>query len=201
MLNLTPLEVLSISVIISVAWFVSMLTIRRNMQSLFRYKLWPLRDAIVDDLLSGELPDMAVTRDLLDTVESTIRYAELITIIEFLIMPSPTDSYISHRKELMSEIERMTKAQRGRYEWRSSELRKIILRRLMFGSVGGWLVVVAGLAFGLLAALIRHASSPFVEAKKTLARNVASEQKIFMFKDGVTPKRRINHDPLSMCVN
>ncbi len=122
----------------------------RNLRSLFRYRLWTIRDRIVDEVLSGELPDSPVVRGLILMVESAIRHAGDATLMRFLLIPPlPCD----YRKEWLefwdTGLKELSDDQRARFEKHRDLLGKALVKRLVSASIGGWIlfVVVCAMVF------------------------------------------------------
>ena len=88
--QLTAITVVAITASVLISWLFLLYFVPRNMLSLFRYRLWRLRDAIRDDIHSGDLPDSKVTHLLVQVVESAIAVAPILTMLRYLIMPKPS---------------------------------------------------------------------------------------------------------------
>lgn len=65
-------------------WACALFMVPDHVLSLFRYRLWRLRDHLQDCILDERLPDLPVVNDLLDTVESMIEHADRVTLSSFL---------------------------------------------------------------------------------------------------------------------
>lgn len=109
--------------------------------SRLRYKLWKLRDEIVDRVLSGELPDSSEVRGAVEGVEETIRCAPTLTPFNFLVMLwALWDTGLrSQVKEAWSERNRkLPEPEASELEPYQRRLGKAMLFHVALGSPSGW---------------------------------------------------------------
>jgi len=65
-------------------WACAIFMVPDHVLSLFRYRLWRLRDHLQDCILDERLPELPVVNDLFDTVESMIEHADRVTLSSFV---------------------------------------------------------------------------------------------------------------------
>jgi hypothetical protein len=65
-------------------WALAVYVIPQHVTSLFRYRLWKVRDELQDYILDEVLPGSPVVEDLLETVEGMIEHANNFTLASFL---------------------------------------------------------------------------------------------------------------------
>jgi hypothetical protein len=75
-----------ITLILSFAalWGAALFVVPSHVRSLFRYRLWRLRDYLQDCIFDERLPDVPVVNDLLEGIEGMIEYADHVSLSTFL---------------------------------------------------------------------------------------------------------------------
>lgn len=121
-----------------------LVAIPRTMASLFRYRLWRLRDALVDDVLFDRIENTPEIEELRGHLETAIRTAEHLTPGKLAVVAM----YHSPRAKL--ELARRSTLLRDDHKpsKREAEFGRLALRHLLFGSPTGWMFSV--ILFGLL---------------------------------------------------
>lgn len=64
----------------AIVWGLAVFVVPQHVNSLFRYRLWRLRDDLEDHILDGRLPECPGVRDLLETLEAMIEHPEELTL-------------------------------------------------------------------------------------------------------------------------
>jgi len=103
------------------------------LRSLFRYRLWRLRDSIVDGVHAGDLPVDDAAR-LLSRVDNTIRYAREITALNMFLVSAATRGLEEHEPPLDERL----REYEGKWE-------DATVRHVIYGSPSGWAVLIVGL--------------------------------------------------------
>ncbi len=68
----------------TVVWGSAVFIVPQHVNSLFRYRLWRLRDDLQDYIFDGQLPDSPAVRELQEGIEALIQHSETITLSAFL---------------------------------------------------------------------------------------------------------------------
>jgi hypothetical protein len=155
---------------------------RRSMISLFRYRLWEVRDNTVDAMLAGEIPSIELIREHVETVESFIENADEITLLRWLTLPEMPSEYLAQKKmEWESGLAEMTEAQRKLFLKHHQALINTIYFHLMLRSVSGWIILATATVFIVVAApvvaIVQAAKSvrkPLRECAAFIKRKIAS---------------------------
>jgi hypothetical protein len=83
--------------------------------SLFRYKLWALRDDIIDDVLADRLPWNGYTKAGVGLVEITIRAAPGLTPLRWRLMPRPSETTAeAMAADIQAQLQQLAEPQRDR---------------------------------------------------------------------------------------
>ncbi len=140
--------VVALSVACLGVWAIFMVFIPSCLCSLFRYRLWRLRDTVKDEILQAQLPDQEVVHEFLSVIESAILLAEKITLIQVLFLPVNERALHQQRRDSNRLIQQLDEGSRSRFLAHRKEFMGILILRLFIGSVGGWVFLV-----GLLPAI------------------------------------------------
>jgi hypothetical protein len=68
----------------AVAWGCVLFLVPRQVESIFRHRLWQIRDETQDYVFDRRLPDVPVVRNLIDTMEVLIQHSEQINMATYL---------------------------------------------------------------------------------------------------------------------
>jgi len=118
-----------------------------SVRSLFRYKLWRKRDALVDDLLAQRLPKCAAVLRTLERTERLIGCSGEISLVRWIAIPMPPEQYLREEKEWWErELRHLSASDRKRLEEHSAEVEAALHNFLVLSSP-------VGLAIALLTAL------------------------------------------------
>lgn len=121
-----------------------------------RYHLWAIHDAIIDDMLCGELPDAPAVRWQLEYTEACILAAPNASAVGLLIDVIKD----SHLPKVERPSAGLTQAQIDRLdEYREGALSEVVLSKALLGSLSGWVLVpflVAGVAGAGIITILRH---------------------------------------------
>jgi len=75
---------ITLAVSLVVAWIYTIVLVPRQVESLFRHRLWRIRDELQDHIFDERLPDVPVVRDLIDALERVIQHSNRITMANYL---------------------------------------------------------------------------------------------------------------------
>jgi hypothetical protein len=152
-------------------------------RSVFRYRLWRIRDAIVEDQMSGVLTDAPLVNALIEGVERVIRNSAKVTILEWEMKHR-----LPERRALASErffergLKQLTSEQQHRILGHLEEFDGAIERQLFLGSPFGW---IAFAVYGLVYVARQFSQSGF---SWLLRRDFVSSM--------IKSLRRLPHDKL-----
>lgn len=120
----------SMAVALSGYWlFVS---IPRARTSIFRYQLWKLRDAAVDEILTGQRADTPELREFIIHVELSIRIAKVLSPLRLALLLL----LVSKMRRTAGKGDRpIPAATRGEFDKLYGQL---AIRHLLTGSPSGW---------------------------------------------------------------
>lgn len=124
-------------------WVGVVLLVPRNLRSIFRYRLWRLRDEVVDDVLAGRMPHSPLIRSFIGGVEGIIEHASHVTLLRALCIPVSPALVRKHRGFVFTHFRELSKDERAKYKSYEKSMRSIVMRRLLLGSVSGWAFLVA----------------------------------------------------------
>lgn len=117
----------------------------RNLTSMFRYRLWRLRDEMVDGIISGKLEDTPELRQFISHVETTIRLAPMMTPFRLGVMVLSLVAGPAFRRETRNPARKIPESMSRQYDQLFGNL---FLVHLLSGSVSGWLCSL--LLFGIV---------------------------------------------------
>jgi hypothetical protein len=142
--------------------------VSRDGVSIFRYRLWSIRDRMMDDVLSGALPQNRAVRDVLGLVEGTIRHAGYFSVFRWWFLPHPPASYIAESERALEAVRAgMNDEQRKLLDAYRDEANKCMATHLVLGSVLGWLLIPPAAVYAVLSKKGREAAA--AHARETLA--------------------------------
>lgn len=145
----------------SIAWILVVVALPRYFRSAFRYRLWRLRDDLVDDVLSGNLPDVSSVREMRKRVEVGIRYADDLTLATVLV-----SAWATHASGFTVRQERKIREQEARrreeltakelvlVDQYESRLTKASVVHVLTGSPSGWIGVLLAALLSPLVAVV-----------------------------------------------
>lgn len=137
------------------AWAGIVLILPNVLKSRARYQLWGLRDEVVDAMFLYEtLPDDRYTRELVTTIEHSIRHAEKLTLLDYVFMPKPPSEFIRRQREELAAAEARLRPE-GAKRLRAflERYERIIGSKVLFGSPSGWLALPL-VSLGALGAIV-----------------------------------------------
>jgi hypothetical protein len=81
---MTTAEAAIIIASFSLSWACALIMVPRYVCSLFRYRLWRVRDHLQDCIWDGKLPELPVVTDLLEIIEVMIQHSEGVCLSRYL---------------------------------------------------------------------------------------------------------------------
>lgn len=124
------------------AWAALIHAIPATFLSLYRYKLWDIRDSIASDLRLNKLPETRVTRDLLESTEDLLLDAEEVSFLNVITWGLFSEIASLEEHELQAEIDALSGDMRKRYETYEDRIARATALRLLIGTPSGWIGVV-----------------------------------------------------------
>ncbi len=201
--------VILLVLLVTTLWAIFVIQVPRTLRSLFRYRLWAIRDAVVDDVLRGSLPKSPLVRDDIRQIESIIANSEAVTFLQFLFLPRLPKKYVEARKALRAEeFKKLTEKQQGVLSGYTDALRSSVLKHLFFGSFAGCTVLglVAAVAFVVaIVAAVRTSAFSVARLMKNTVDRVRSFGRSRLQPDMVqlladVSSKKIARDRLAACL-
>lgn len=196
-MTLEPSVFILVSIGAVACWAIGALALRANLRNLLRYKLWRQRDRLFDARMNGLLPDVPVVQEWIEIIESTIACADDLTLVKWCIAPrSANDERDRWRRVCEESLSAMTPKQRELFLNHLTELRNMVAKHLIVGSVTGWIaVLVCGIGL-LLHACWKKATNPIRFVKDEAIGVIATIEQFWRFTNG---SGRNGRPPISMC--
>ncbi len=165
--------VLALSAASVAIWAIFIIFIPNCLCSLFRYRLWGLRDTVKDEILQGQLPDQQLVQGFLSAIETSILFAERLTLVQVLLLPSNMRSVQRQRQKFNHAIQQLDEKTRKRFLAHHNDLLAIFVTRLFIGSITGWAflaLLVPAITVMLFSSLAQRASLSITDALLTALR-------------------------------
>lgn len=119
------------------AWVCIVKIIPDCARSLFRYRLWRLRDELVDEIRAGTFENDEMPKVLAAVVEGTITVAPEATLARMLMAAWTCRSM---QVPELFDFESLGRGDRRLLEKRFSEYRQIAVRHILLGAPSGWIL-------------------------------------------------------------
>lgn len=130
-------------------------TIPDSLVSLFRYRLWALRDTIVDEILGGLYQDRRAAVRVAREVELVIDYANELTMFKFFVFNRlARDPDLPRYEELT--LDELSATDRERLARHLDELYSYVGHHAFLGSPSGWVSFIALFPYAAVVGLIRY---------------------------------------------
>jgi hypothetical protein len=123
--------------------------------SIFRYRLWDLRDRLADEIRAGRFDDDQLPGAFLKFVESSIVHARNIGAVKLLFVRWSARNVPCPPLFDLDDLSRDDKRRLGAYE---SEFRGLLVRHILFGNPSGWALTIVMVPIALLASVIARGS-------------------------------------------
>ncbi|HEY8668564.1 MAG TPA: hypothetical protein VIL86_18095 [Tepidisphaeraceae bacterium] len=124
----------------------------RDLRSIFRYKLWILRDDAMDAIFAGRLDAKnPLVGNFVYTVEQIIMSSKHMTLLHETCRPSPSSDYMdAARLAIANELRALPEDQRHIMRDMHERLSTIVSKHIFLGSPSGWLAIAIGfILFGI----------------------------------------------------
>jgi hypothetical protein len=79
---MNPVIILAGSFVI--VWVCTLLLVPRQVESLFRHRLWRIRDELQDHVFDGKVPDALVVENMIETMECFIQHSDQLKMPAYL---------------------------------------------------------------------------------------------------------------------
>ncbi len=136
------------------AWFCLVRIIPSCNVSMYRYRLWRLRDRVADELREGTFQEAEQAKGLLHFIEAVIVLAPELGPVKLGVMlwscrhvPDPEDPF---------KLEALSPQDKVLMEERLNELGGLTARHVLFGSPSGWVVTFVLGTFAFATSLVVH---------------------------------------------
>jgi hypothetical protein len=177
------------------AWYGLLFVVPSCQVSRFRYRLWGLRDRVVDDLISATLPETPPIEELVYEVELAIRQAPDIRLVNFALAWKAAKELPARERAPLTGL---SESQRQLVQGYREELYGDIARHLFRGSPPKWLASRALSIFFAAKAFRKDRRNQRSKGGDVVERRVVRELK----KNPTLwiPPHREPKEPLSACV-
>jgi hypothetical protein len=155
---MTPVIVLLGSFV--VAWGFALILVPRQVESLFRHRLWRIRDELQDHIFDQRLPEISVVEDTIEAVEEFIQHARQIRMATFISV------HLTHKANHapLSDLSELSTLQREIFD----EVLNEFYRSTVFKIVAGSPIGVFFLPVWLL--IFRRSAKPLAEVHQEYRR-------------------------------
>ena len=183
-----------------VAWLSIFVVFPSCMQSLFRHRLWRLRDSVVRAIRTQRIVEPEPVHGLIREIECAILAAPEVSPFRITLLRFVSRDVLREAKVESFEPDNVHPADRVLAQTYLAEFRAAFFRQVLFGSPSGWLVVVilAPLLFPVAVVRAIKSGVGVVPETKTLTRNELNvsanpEQTLALLRG------RHERDSLSIC--
>jgi hypothetical protein len=183
------------------AWIAIFIVVPSCMQSLFRHRLWRLRDGVVDRIRAGDFADAEPFRGLVHEIECAILAAPEVSPFRIGLLRAVGRDLLRTAKFDYFDPVKVHAADREVADEYYAGFRSAFYRQFLFGSPSGWLLLIMLSLLTFPVAVFRGVtrSVAVLAEAKTLTRNQLSAE--------ADPERtlallrgRHDRDGLSVCV-
>ena len=145
--------ILDVVAITLFAWFGLIKLIPSCNLSMFRYRLWRLRDRLEDEVLDGAFKDASQPRALVRFIEGVIDLAPELGALKLLAM-----RWSCRHVEVpeLLHVHELAPQDRAIVEQRLKELNGLTVRHVLTGSPSGWVLTLVVVPVALIASLLEH---------------------------------------------
>lgn len=151
-------------------WLCVLWIVPARLTSLYRYRLWLLRDDVVDDVLSGRLSPSDTICDFVDAIENAVQQARSMTLLKWLLTPLPPPEYLASRMGAMErDMNRLDEEAKARFKRHLGRFQDVVMWYLLSTSLVGWLLIVGITAINGVRALVSVLKS---RASGSVARDI-----------------------------
>ena len=121
----------------------------KDLTSLFCYKLWRIRDELMDSILNGTIPPKEIVLYRLREIEMVIAFSDQLSVLKVCMMPHYKNEEQPKRDaELNRQFFELSEAQRQLLGDCQSKLYRACLVHLVCGAPSGWLTLPLMLVAG-----------------------------------------------------
>lgn len=147
-----------------------LIVIPATLRSLFRYKLWRIRDAAMDDVLSDRLPDVPVVQAFINGIEGVLASPGHMTMLRWLAFSPPESTRRAARRIFHQGLQSLTPEQQDLLADYLNSFVRAVTKHLLIGAPSGWIASVL-----IFPAFIYRAVSRFVSQHAEPLRAYAAE--------------------------
>lgn len=134
-------------VLATLVWAGVIFLLPRTLRSLYRYRLWNIRDSVIDDILRNRISHSPIADDVVGMVEFAIESSRSLTCLKVILYEVPEHVQKGHAKFFRDEMDKLPKEEQAILWEYVHRFHVAIVRQMMFGSISGWVVsmIFAGL--------------------------------------------------------
>lgn len=128
------------------AWLGLFIHVPRCLRSMYRYRLWQIRDDTFDAIRAGDLPDCGGVRQFLAVTEAAIAGSKRWTLAQWMVWPKPSEAEVDQFRSVYKEAgDRMGATERALFTSLNRRFQAALTAHLLWGSTSGWIGVVVAL--------------------------------------------------------
>lgn len=176
------------------AWFCVVRIIPSCNVSMYRYRLWQLRDQVVDDVREGVFRDATQPQRLVQFIEGIIVLAPELGAVKLAVMRWSCRHVPD--AEYPFDLQGLRPQEREIMQARISELGALTARRILFGSPSGWFLMLVLTSLALVSSLVARllsggadGSSVIEEARHRVRDEIEVDRTLVLLGNRSTPSR------------
>jgi hypothetical protein len=152
-------------------------------RSRFRYRLWALRDQVMDEIYDGRFEKTDQARKLVAAIELVIRGADQLSLLRVWFANLVVDER-DLPEHLRFELDRLSASDRDRLQRHLRALHWLIIKHVFVGSVSGWIYLLATRPLHFLR-LVRRAIASSFHAQRRTTDDATHDEMILTARNGV----------------
>jgi hypothetical protein len=166
-------------------------------RSMFRFRLWKLRDELADEIRAGVFHDSARARELMVLTEDVIERAAEVSAGRLLLLHAAARGRLHYLTEAAIGLEGLDEHDLPLLTARCRTLEWVMRRHVMFGSPVGWLLLATLVPLSLLAAIVFYvfdrSGSVIGKAKALLRKEIDPRATLLDRSRPLVPERELSH--------
>lgn len=196
---MTAVLTIAVIAIAGFAWLCLTNVIPSCCTSLFRYRLWQLRDEVFDEIYVGTFDDSEQPERLVDLLEVAIAQSHEVTVFRLLLMRWSNRNLPQASRSDVYPFESLTEHDKPLMKQRLDRFESIIIRHVAFGSPSGWIAIAILAPMAGIAVIFdrlrgdRGGGSIVQDAKEDLRERLEGEPALAALMNGRKPKHSLSH--------
>lgn len=143
MVTTTIVIALMATILVLAGWTIFVFEVPSYTSSMFRYRLWRVRDSIADDVIDGVLSDSKGSQLLISEIENVINQAADVSLFKILLLGKmPSNIQKAIESERTESFRNLPVGEQNKLRAYRKEVYEIILKHCLIGCRSGWLFLV-----------------------------------------------------------